>query len=128
MNNGWLDIYTGAQPITADLIEIGTKLVTISSTSGTGVADGVKFGTVASGVLPIGTPAWTGVVAVAGVAGWFRFYGSSGTGGLKGTSSTAYRFDGACGISGAELNLTHTNLAKDSTLTITAADVTQPAE
>lgn len=128
MNNGWLDIYTGAQPVTADLIETGTKLVTISSTSGTGVADGVKFGTVAAGVLPIGTPAWTGVVGVAGVAGWFRFYGSSGTSGLKGTSSTAYRLDGACGISGAELNLTHTNLAKDSTLTITAADVTQPAE
>ena len=128
MNNGWLDLYTGSQPASADALETGTKLVRVSSTSGTAVADGCKFGAATNGVLPIGTPAWTGVVLVAGVAGWFRYYGSSGTAGVAGSSGTAYRFDGACGISGAELDLTHTNLALSSTLTITAANVTQPAE
>jgi hypothetical protein len=128
MNNGWLDIYTGAQPANADAIETGTKLVRISSTSGAGVADGLKFGSAGTGVLPIGTPAWTGTVLVAGVAGWFRFYASSGTGGATGSSGTAIRFDGACGISGADLELSHTNLALASTLTITAANVTQPSE
>jgi hypothetical protein len=130
LDNGWIDIYTGSQPLTADLTESGTKLATISSTSGTGVADGVKLGTAGTGLLPIAsTPAWSGVVAAAGVAGWFRFYGSSGTtGGLHGSTGTGIRLDGNCGISGADLTLTHTNLALASTLTITAADITQPAE
>lgn len=124
-NNGVLDIYTGAQPSSADAVETGTKLARISSTSGTAAEDGLKFGTTGSGVLTIGTPAWTGVVLVDGVAGWFRFYGS---GGVAGTSSTAIRFDGAVGISGSDLDLTHTNLAKDATLTIKTATATQPAE
>jgi hypothetical protein len=128
LNNGWMDIYTGAQPANADAIETGTKLVRISSTSGVGASDGLKFGTAAAGVLPLTTPAWQGVVTPAGQAGWFRFYGSSGTGGLVGTSGTAIRFDGAVGISGADLNLSHTSLAALSTLTITAFNVTQPAE
>ena len=128
MNNGWLDIFTGSQPTSADAIEVGTKLVRISSTSGTGVEDGCKYGTVGSGVLPIGTPAWRGVILVTGVAGWFRFYASSGTGGATGTSGTAIRFDGNVGISGADLNLSHTNLTKDAAITISAANITQPAE
>ena len=125
MTNGVMDIFTGSQPVSADYVETGVKLVRISSTSGTGVADGLKFGTAAAGVLPIGTPAWTGPVLAAGVAGWFRFYGS---GGISGTNGTALRFDGAVGIAGAELDLTHTNLALNSLLTITAANITQPAE
>lgn len=128
MNNGWLDIFTGSQPASADYVETGTKLARISSTSGILPADGCKFGTAATGLLPIGTPAWTGVVQVAGVAGWFRFYGSSGTGGATGTNGTAYRFDGGCGLTGADLELTHTNLALGSTLTISTANVTEPAE
>jgi hypothetical protein len=129
MTNGWLDIYSGAQPASADYTETGTKLVRISSTSGQAATDGCKFSTAAAaGVLGISTPVWSGAVQVAGVAGWFRFYGSSGTGGATGTSGTAHRFDGACGLSGADLVLTHTTLAADSTLTVTAANITQPAE
>jgi hypothetical protein len=114
MNNGWLDIYTGSQPTSANYVETGTKLCRISSTSG--------------GVLPLTTPQWTGLVSVAGVAGWFRYYGSSGTGGATGTSGTGLRFDGNCGVSGADLVLTHTSLALDSTLTVKTFSVTQPAE
>jgi hypothetical protein len=124
-NNGVLDIFTGAQPVSANHVETGTKLVRISSTSGTAAEDGLKFGTTGDGTLTIGTPAWTGVILVDGVAGWFRFYGS---GGVTGTSGTAIRFDGAVGVSGSDLDLTHTNLAKDATLTIKSGTVIQPAE
>jgi hypothetical protein len=124
-DGGVLDIFTGAQPVSADYVETGTKLVRISSTSGVGANDGLRFGTAANGVQPLTTPAWTGVVSAAGVAGWFRFYG---TGGTAGSSATEKRMDGACGISGADLTLTHTNLALASVLTITAANITQPAE
>ena len=124
-NNGVLDIYTGAQPSSADAVETGTKLARISSTSGTAAEDGLKFGTTGSGVLTIGTPAWTGLVLVDGVAGWFRFYGS---GGVAGASNTAIRFDGAVGVSGSDLDLTHTSLKAGAVITINAANVTQPAE
>jgi hypothetical protein len=125
MNNGVLDIYTGAQPTDANQVETGTKLVRLSSTSGTAAEDGLKFGTTGDGTLTIGTPAWTGTVLASGVAGWFRFYGSGGT---AGSSATAIRFDGAVGVSGSDLDLTHTNLTKDATLTIKSATIVQPAE
>lgn len=125
MNNGVLDIFTGAQPVSANHVETGTKLVRISSTSGTAAEDGLKFGTTGDGTLTMGTPAWTGVILVDGVAGWFRFYGS---GGVAGTSGTAIRFDGAVGVSGSDLDLTHTTLAKDATLTIKSGTVIMPAE
>jgi hypothetical protein len=128
MDNGWLDIYTGSQPTHPDYVETGTKLVRISSTCGAGVDDGCKFGTAGTGVLPIGGVAWQGVVLADGVAGWARYYASSGTGGQTGTSGTAIRFDLSVGVSGADLNLSHTSLTTGATLTITAANVTQPEE
>jgi len=125
LDGGFMDIFTGSQPASADYVETGTKLIRISSTSGVGVNDGLRFGTAAAGVLPRTTPAWTGAVSVAGVAGWFRLYG---TGGTSGTSATADRIDGAVGVSGADLNLSHTNLVVDSVLTISTFNITQPAE
>jgi hypothetical protein len=125
LNNGVIDIYTGSQPASADYVETGTKLCRISSTSGTAAADGVKFGTAAAGVLPLTTPQWQGVVTVAGVAGWARFYGS---GAVTGTNGTAYRMDMACGVSGSDLNLTHTSLAVDEVQTVKTFNLTQPAE
>jgi len=129
LGGGVLDIFTGSQPASADYIETGTKLVRISSTSGvmyggTG-ADGLKFGTAAAGVLGRTVPAWTGSVIVTGVAGWFRFYGTTGT---SGTSATTWRFDGGVGVSGADLNLSHTDLVLDSVLTLSTFNITQPAE
>ena len=128
LNNGWLDIFTGPQPTDADQVETGTKICRVSSTSGVGVADGVKFGTANDGTLPITTPVWQGQVYADGVAGWFRFYGSSGTGGVTGTNGTAIRMDGAIGISGADLNLTHTNLAAGSVLTLKTFYISQPKQ
>jgi hypothetical protein len=128
LDGGCLDIFTGSQPASADYVETGTKLVRISSTSGTIFAactNGLRFGTAAAGVLPLTAPAWTGPVTVAGVAGWFRFYGTTGT---SGTSATTWRIDGAVGISGADLNLSHTNLVVDSVITISSFNITQPAE
>ena len=125
LDGGVMDIFTGSQPASADYVETGTKLIRISSTSGSAATDGLLFGTSASGILPRTTPAWTGVVTVAGVAGWFRFYGTAGT---SGTSATANRIDGAVGVSGADLNLSHTSLVVDSVLTISTFNITQPAE
>jgi len=129
LNGGVLDIFTGAQPASADYVETGTKLARISSTSGSsygpGGLDGLQFGNSAAGVLARTSPAWQGAVTVAGVAGWFRYYGTTGT---SGTSATTWRFDGAVGVSGADLNLSHTNLVVDSVLDIKNFNITEPAE
>ena len=125
LNGGVLDIFTGSQPASANYIETGTKLVRISTSAGTGSTTGLVFGTAGTGILPKSASDWKGTVSVAGVAGWFRFYGTSGT---TGTSSTAIRMDGAIGVSGADLNLSHTSLTADSTLTVSTFSITQPAE
>lgn len=125
LDNGTIDLYSGSQPASGDSVETGSKLATISSTSGTGVADGVKFGTAAGAILGKSAVAWTGLCILAGVAGWFRFRGSGGT---AGTSTTEKRLDGSVGVSGADLNLTHTSLTLNATVTITDFDITQPAE
>jgi hypothetical protein len=125
LDGGYLDIFTGAQPASADYVETGTKLVRVSSTSGTGANDGLRFGTAANGILPLTVPAWTGLVSVAGVAGWARFYG---TGGTSGTSGTDVRLDMSVGVSGADLNLSHTSLVASSVLTINTFSITDPAE
>jgi hypothetical protein len=122
---GFLDIYTGSQPVSADYVETGSKLVRISSTSGTAASDGLRFGTAATGTLPLTVPVWSGKVILAGVAGWARFYG---TGGTSGTSATENRIDMSVGVSGADLNLSHTSLTLDSTLTINTFSITETAE
>lgn len=129
LDNGFIDIYTGAQPLSANSVETGLKLCRLTSTSGTGVADGVKFGTagtgVSAGVIPMSSVPWSGACTVAGVAGWFRFYGSGGT---SGTSNSEIRMDGSISVSGADLNLSHTSLAVGAVTTVTSFTISQPAE
>jgi hypothetical protein len=118
---GFIGIYTGGQPATADAAETGSLLVTISTTSGTG---GVTLGTAGTGVLPKSADVWSGLVGTAGVAGWFRLYDSAH---LTGTSGTAVRMDGNCGVSGSDLAMTNTTLSVGSTLTVDTATFTEPA-
>lgn len=125
LNGGFIRIYTGSQPMTADGVETGTLLCTISSTSGSAATDGLNFGTSSGGVLPIGTPEWSGRVVTSGIAGWFRFYDANLT---TGTSGTAIRMDGSVAVAGGDMNLTHTDLTVDTSLTITSGTITQPKE
>lgn len=126
LDGGFLDIYSGSQPANADNVELGSKLVRISSTCGTSASDGLRFGTGSTaGLMIIASPAWQGNVILGGVAAWARFYGTAGT---AGSSPTEKRIDMSVGVAGADLNLSHTNLALDSVLTITQFNVTEPAE
>jgi hypothetical protein len=124
MDGGVLDIFTGSQPASADYVETGTKLARISTSAGTDSTCGLVFGTAATGVLPKSASDWKGVVSAAGVAGWFRFYG---TGGTSGTSATEIRFDGNIGVSGADLEM-RTTLDLNATVTVETFSVVQPAE
>lgn len=121
-NGGCIDIYSGGQPASADAAETGTKLMRITIGSSTAGSDGVTFGTAGTGYMPKSASVWSGTVGVAGVAGWFRLYGSAGTshtaGVTLGADSTAYRCDGNVGVSGSDLVLANTTLTAGATVTI----------
>lgn len=124
-NGGFMKIYTGGQPASADYAETGTLLATIGTTSGTGTNDGLVFGTAGAGAIPKSASVWSGVVVTAGVAGWFRLYGTAGTTGTS--ASSEVRMDGNIGVSGSDLVLANTSLTLSATLTIDTATFTQPA-
>lgn len=120
LQGGFADLFTGGQPADADYAETGSKLLRLSISSGTA---GLTFGTAAAGALPKSADVWSGLVTLAGVPGWFRFYG---TGGTSGSSSTEVRIDGNVGVSGADLVLSNSSLALNSTLTIDVFTLTVP--
>jgi hypothetical protein len=126
-DGGFLDIYSGGQPAGADYAETGVKLVRLTTTSGTGVTDGLRFGTAASGQIfkgTAGSQAWSGIVSVAGVAGYFRLYGTAGT---SGSSPTEVRIDGNVGVSGSDLVMANTSLTANATFTIDTFTLIEPA-
>ena len=123
-NGGLVDIYTGGQPASADYAETGSKLVRISLISGTSATSGLTFGTAAAGLLPKSSATWSGLISLAGVAGWFRLYG---TGGTSGSSASERRIDGNVGVSGSDLVLSNTSLSLNATLTIDTFTLGVPA-
>jgi len=129
-NGGFIDIYSGGQPASADAAETGVKLVRITGTSGAVATAGLTFGTAADGSLPKSADIWSGVVIVAGVAGWFRLYGTLGTTGVMGsagTSGTGIRLDGNVGVSGSDMVMSPTTLTLGRTHTVDEFTLTAPA-
>jgi hypothetical protein len=122
---GFLKIYSGSQPSTADLAPSGNLLVTIYSD---GAATGLSFDDAASGTLSKkSTETWTGTVTGTGTqnAGWFRLIapGDSGAG-----SSEDERLDGAVATSGAELNMSSVSMTNGSIQAISTFQITVPSE
>ena len=124
-----VDVFTGSQPVSADAAETGSKLVSITLSSGPftgGSADnGINFGEVASGVLhKEAGEVWSGLGLVAGTAGWFRFYANDY---VLGASVTAIRMDGGVATSGSQFNLSNTSITVGGTTTVDSVSLTLPA-
>lgn len=127
--DGVLEIYSGNQPSSADDAESGTMLVRITESSGAFTpgsgTNGLEFGQEISGVLSKRSDeTWSGTAAATGTAGYFRFYDNNYD---TGADSTAVRFDGAVGTSGAQLNMASTSITSGATITIDEFDITLPA-
>jgi len=127
--DGVMDIYTGTQPATADLTESGTKLASITESSGAfvagAVANGLEFQDSSAGVMAkLSTETWSGLGLAIGNAGWFRFYTNAYD---TGASSTAIRFDGSVAVSGGELNLNALAVIVDLPINVITFTVTMPA-
>jgi len=129
LTNGVIEIYTGAQPATADLAESGTKLLRVTLASGAfsaGVAtNGLNLGTAVDGVTGKEVAeVWSGVGLAAGTAGWFRYYANDY---VTGASTTAVRFDGICGVGTGQLRMSSLSIATGATTTVDSGSITQPA-
>jgi len=107
---GTIEVRTGAQPATPADAATGTLLVTftLNDPAYTGPTVGVMD-------LDV-TPAIQANPVATGTAGWFRLKDSTG----------AAVLDGACGTSGAQLNLTTTALETGVQVSIASGTITQP--
>lgn len=123
-DGGFLDVFSGGQPTTADLAETGVKLVRISISSGTDSTCGLTFGTAAAGIIPKSADVWSGSILAAGVAGYFRLYGTAGT---SGSSASEIRIDGNVGVSGSDMVLANSTLTAGATLTVDTFSLEVPA-
>jgi hypothetical protein len=121
---GFLYIYSGTQPATADAAANGVQLgkVTISDDGTTGL----QFELAAAGVLAKDTDeVWQFHGLTNGVAGWYRF--TTAAGNPATADATQVRVDGLIGTAGADLNMTNTNIVTNAVTTIDAFDWTLPA-
>ena len=123
LNLGFIYIYTGTQPTTAESGATGALLGSVSVNGG---GTGLTCDAAAAGVLSkASAETWRFTGVAAGTAGWFRFSAAGDT--PTNLSTTAARLDGAIGTSGAELNLSNLNIEVGQVNTCDAFTITQPA-
>ncbi len=124
LNLGFIAIYSGPQPLTADSAASGTLLGTVSVG---GAGTGLTFGNSASGTIAK-TPAedWKFVGIADGTAGWFRFYPAAGNPALA--SSTEARIDGNIATSGGDLNISNIAVKIGVPNTVDVFHFTMPAQ
>lgn len=119
--NGFLKIYSGSAPASADDAATGTLLCTISVNS---TGTGINFAaTSTNGIVSKASEVWSGVNAASGTASYFRHVGSADTGA---SSTTQPRIQGGVALVGSELNLSSVSLASGATQTIDAYNFTIP--
>lgn len=115
-SNGFvIDLYTGARPASANDAATGTKLVTLYSD---GTSAGLHFAPslVGTALGKLESENWTGKVLESGTAGWFRVRSKDDAG--NATSTTASRLDGTVAVTGSDMIVSNTSLARDSVFSV----------
>jgi len=120
---GFMEIYSGPQPSSANDAPTGTLLCTVYSN---GTSEGLSFDDAVSGTIAkAAAETWSGTSTATGTAGWFRFK-SAGDGGAS--SQTDERLDGSVATSGAQLNMSSTTVTSGAVQTISTFAITMPSE
>lgn len=114
LNLGFIKIYAGAVPATADDAVTGTLLVTISNDS---TGTGLTFEPTAtnSAIGKAGTEIWSGINVASGVATHYRHVAPGDTG-LS--STTQARVQGTIDNVGADMNMTNVALIAGATQSV----------
>jgi hypothetical protein len=131
MSLGFIFIYSGAQPASANDAATGTLLAVIANDDGaTGLL--MEDAAAVGAIQKTASETWSGAGVAAGVAGWFRFQAldvnkATTQVTAAAASTTKARFDGAIAASGAELNTSNTNIVVSALQTINTYTLTLPA-
>lgn len=115
LNLGFIKIYDGTEPATADAaLGTATLLCTISNNS---TGTGLTFEAAASGgiIAKNAAETWSGVNAATGTA---RFYRHVAPGDTGASSTTEARLQGTVALAGGEMNLSSVNLTIAATQTL----------
>ncbi|MDR2333755.1 MAG: hypothetical protein LBE61_09750 [Burkholderiaceae bacterium] len=123
--NGFLDIYGGPEPATADAaIDPATQILLVRIYSD-GTSTGINLAaTAADGFVEKAAEAWTGTVIESGRATFFRLVGAADTGVL---STTQPRLQGSVARAGGDLNLSDVELVAGDPQAVNYFTVALPA-
>lgn len=106
MSGGFIKIYNGVEPASADDALSGNTLLCTISVDDSGT--GLTFDAPTGGVLPkAAAETWEGTNAASGTATFYRFVLTGDTGAL---STTEKRMQGSIGLAGADMNMTSVTL------------------
>lgn len=110
MDSGYLRIYSGTQPATANTAIVSQVLLATLRFN----AD--AFGAASAGVATAAAITSDTAAAATGTAAWFRALKSDGT---------SVMFDGSVGTTGADLNLSTTAIVQNATVAVSSFTYTQ---
>jgi hypothetical protein len=128
---GFLIIYSGSQPASANDAATGTQLAVIANADG---ATGLTFEAIATaGTLPkTSGETWSGTAGASGTAGWFRFAGldtdKATTVANASAGGVGFRaMDGSIAVTGGDINMSNVSVITSALQTITVFNILQPA-
>lgn len=118
---GFIKLYSGTAPVSADAALTGTLVTTISVASGgTGIS---MAAAAASGVLSKAVETWSGVNASSSTVTHYRHVAVGDDGTL---STTQARIQGSIATAGADMNLSSVALTSGATQTIDTYSIALP--
>jgi hypothetical protein len=119
---GFIKIYSGAVPATADAALGGAVLLSTISVNSTGT--GLSLGTPADGVISkAAAEIWSGVNAATGTASFFRYVAPADTGVA---STVEKRVQGTVALAGGDLNISSLGLTAAATQTLNSFSIALP--
>ena len=119
--NGRVNIYSGAQPASANDAASGTLLATLTL-----AADAVTAAS-SGGAITFAAIASDTSIDATGTAGWFRVYRTGDTAPGSAANATDRRLDGNVSTSGADLNFDSVSFVAAGTAAISSLTLTLPA-
>lgn len=124
-NLGFLNIYSGPEPATADAALIGGTHTLLCAISNNNTVTGITFAATASAgaITKNLSETWSKAAVASGTASFFRLVAPGDTGA---SSTTEPRLQGSVGTSGADLNLTTVTLTSSTVYTVDSFSVTLP--
>lgn len=130
LSTGVIEIYTGAQPASANDPVSGTLLgtVTLNGAAFTpgSATNGLTFAAAADGAVSKSATNWQFTGLATGSAGWFRFKGNAVDAG--GSSTSAIRLDGSIATSGGDMTIGNINVTVGAPNTVDQFVLTYPAQ